>query len=75
MQSSIERRKRMKKKTYNILSRIPIINTYVKYVVCDPTMYSSPFIASDLWPKVLAYSAKHPDVQITRKILHRIINS
>ena len=65
----------MKKKTYNILSRIPIINTYVKYVVCDPTMYSSPFIASDLWPKVVAYSAKHPDEQIARKLLHNINSS
>ena len=64
-----------KKLLFNFNREVIQNYTYVKYVVCDPTMYSSPFIASDLWPKVVAYSAKHPDVQITRKLLHNIINS
>lgn len=63
----------MKKKAYNILSRIPFISTYVNYVVCDPTFTCSPFLESESADVLREWALKHPDEVITRKIGHEIL--
>lgn len=63
----------MKKKTYNILSRIPFIGTYINYVVCDPTFNCSPFLASESADVLREWALKHPDEVITRKIGREIL--
>ena len=63
----------MKKKAYNILSRIPFISTYIKYVVCDPTFTCSPFLVSESADVLREWALNHPDEVITRKIGREIL--
>lgn len=57
----------MKKKTYKILSRIPIVNI-ITFVTATPMIFCSPGIDKGIYDKVFAYMKKHPDVHMTTKL-------
>lgn len=65
----------MNKKTYAILSRVPLIGVIVKNIICDPSLHCSPMLNEGLHPAILDYMKKHPDTQITRSLVKKIISS
>lgn len=65
----------MKNKTYNILTRIPIVSTIVKHGICDSSMFCSPMLHEGLDPKIYNYMSDHPGEVITRKMVKTIMNS
>lgn len=64
----------MKSRTYNILTRIPIVSTIVKHGICDPSMFCSPMLCEGLDPKIRNYMSTHPGEVITRKMMKTITN-
>lgn len=61
----------MKKKTYSILSKLPLVNL-VADLVCKPIMFCSPGMANGAFDDLVEYARKHPDVIITEKIAKEI---
>ena len=58
----------MKKKTYSILSKLPLVSLVVDFV-CKPVMFCSPGMADD---DLAEYARKNPDILITKKIAEEI---
>lgn len=61
----------MKKKTYKILSKIPIINALTDIIV-KPVLFCSPGIADGIYDDLFEYMKKHPDILMTDKLAKTI---
>ena len=61
----------MKKKTYSILSKLPLVNLVVD-LVCKPVMFCSPGMVDGAFDDLVEYARKHPDVLITEKVAKEI---
>lgn len=63
----------MKKKTYDVLSKIPVVNV-IAYLSCKPILFCSQMLDDGEIPKLLEeYAKKHPDELITEKVLKEIM--
>lgn len=63
----------MKKRTYGILSYVPLVGDIVK-LTCDPMLGNSPSLDEGLPKVVRDYAVAHPDVFITKRLLKEITN-
>lgn len=61
----------MTKKTYGILSRIPLAGVVFK-MVCDPMLGCSLHLSEGLPRQVTDYAAAHPDIFITKRLLKKL---
>ncbi len=61
----------MKKKTYSILSKLPLVSLVVDFV-CKPVMFCSPGMADGAFDDLAEYARKNPDILITKKIAEEI---
>ena len=62
----------MTKKTYGILSRIPLAGAVFK-MVCDPMLGCSLHLSEGLPRRVTDYAAAHPDIFITKRLLKQMM--
>lgn len=65
----------MKKKTFEMLSRVPIVGTIAKLVLVDPSVFCSPARDEGLISAVNEYAKAHPDELITKKVYERILKT
>lgn len=61
----------MKKKTYTIISHIPVLGPVVR-LICEPQM-CSPGMADGVYDPVREYAKLHPDIQITKGLVQKIL--
>lgn len=61
----------MKKKTYTVLSKIPLVGLVAR-AVCKPVMFCSPGLSDGVYDDLMAYMQKHPDVLMTEKLAKEI---
>lgn len=61
----------VKKKTYAVLSKIPLASLVVD-AVCKPVMLCSPGIADGIYDDLREYMKAHPDILITEKLAKQI---
>ena len=64
----------MKIKTYGVLICIPIIGMIVKCVTSDSSINCSPARDENLHSAVLEYKKQHPDTQITKQLVNKILS-
>jgi hypothetical protein len=65
----------MKVKTYKILTHIPIVGSITKSIV-DPIFCSWGLVDGvyeETFIKIQEYHEKHPDVQITKQLIDKLI--
>lgn len=65
----------MKRKTYDVLSRIPIVNCVVGLIVDDPNLGSSLMREEGMDKPIVDYMERHPDVHITRQLAKKILKN
>lgn len=63
----------MTKKTYGVLSKIPLVGSIVK-MACDPMLGCSPSLDEGLPPKVRKYIIDYPETFITKRLLREIMS-
>ena len=69
--SDIVEEELMTKKTYGILSRLPLAGIIVK-LLCDPMLGNGPSLDEGLPQNVREYAVAHPDIFITKRLLKEI---
>jgi hypothetical protein len=69
----------MKTITYKILTHIPIVGSVVRGVVDPIALFGSNELADgycdDLFKKLEEYHKEHPDIQITRQLIDKIMTN
>ena len=64
----------MTKKTYTVLSKIPVVSTVVRKIV-DPFVFLSVGFEEGIYDPILEYMKKNPNVLMTNKLAREIWSS
>lgn len=62
----------MKKKTYAVLSAVPVVGAIIT-VLCDPLLFCSPAMDEGLPKQVTDFMKAHPDTFITKRLFKEIM--
>lgn len=63
----------MKKSTYRILQKIPVVNLVVFALGYKELMFCTPMLFDESTKLIMEYAKKHPDVLITEKLGSEIL--